>query len=195
MTSGRSGRSGRRGRRGRVVSRREMIETTAGALLAPTLLGAVSGMARPGVAYPPRFFTPQEYALLDELTEMIVPADQVSGGARAAGVAAYLDVRLAESLDKEWQAAWRAGLAAVDGLARSVVGRPFMEATPPQRLAVLTQMATRESSPQTPAERFFVELKQRTVQAYYTSKIGVHDDQQYKGNVYQSGAYSGYDAT
>ncbi len=177
-----------------MVSRREMIETTAGALLAPTLLGAVSGMARPGVAYAPRFFTAQEYALLDALTEMIIPADQVSGGAHAAGVAAYLDARLAESLERDWQAAWRTGLAAVDQLARSVAGKPFMDGAPAQRLAVLTRMAAHESSPETPVERFFGELKQQTVRAYYTSQIGIRDDQQYKGNVYQTGAYSGYDA-
>jgi len=177
----------------RRLSRRELIETTAAALLATPLLRTVPGMGRPAGAAP-RFFTVAEYRLVDELTEMVIPADQVSGGARAAGVATYLDARLAESLERDWQAAWRAGLAAVDELARSVAGKPFMEVTPPQRLAVLTRMAAHESSPQTPAERFFQELKRQTVRVYYTSQIGIHDDQQYKGNVYQSGEYSGYDA-
>jgi hypothetical protein len=177
----------------RQLSRRELIETTAAALLATPLLKAVPGIVRPAGAAP-RFFTAAEYRLVDELTEMIIPADQASGGARAAGVAAYLDARLAESLEKDRQADWRTGLAAVDDLARSVAGKPFMEAAPPQRLAVLTQMAAHESSPQTPAERFFLELKRQTVRVYYTSQIGIHDDQQYQGNVYQSGEYSGYDA-
>lgn len=176
------------------LSRRELIENTAAVLLATPLLHAVPAMVRPAGAAP-KFFTPAEYALVDQLTEMIIPADNASGGARAAGVAAYIDARLAESLEKDWQAEWRTGLAAVDDLARSVAGKPFMEATPPQRLAVLTQMAAHESSPQAPAERFFLELKRQTVRVYYTSQIGIHDDQQYKGNVYQTGAYAGYDAT
>jgi len=31
-------------------------------------------------------------------------------------------------------------------------------------------------------ERFFAELKTRTVHAYYTSRIGVHDELAFKGN-------------
>ena len=175
------------------LTRRELIETTAAALLATPLLKAVPAMAH-AAGPAPRFFTAAEYRLVDQLTEMIIPADEVSGGARAAGVATYLDARLAESLEKEWQAEWRAGLAAVDDLAQSVAGKSFMDAAPPQRLAVLTRMAANESDPQTPAERFFREIKHRTVRAYYTSQIGIHNDQQYKGNVYQTGEYSGYDA-
>ena len=174
------------------LTRRELIETTAAALLATPLLKAVPVMGHPA-APAARFFTAAEYRLVDQLTEMIIPADNVSGGARAAGVAAYLDARLAESLEKD-QAEWRAGLAAVDDLAKSVAGKPFMDAAPSQRLALLTQMAANEANPQTAAERFFREIKQRTVHAYYTSQIGIHDDQQYKGNVYQTGEYSGYDA-
>jgi hypothetical protein len=30
---------------------------------------------------------------------------------------------------------------------------------------------------------------------YYTSKIGIHADQEYKGNVYQPGEFAGFDAT
>ena len=32
-------------------------------------------------------------------------------------------------------------------------------------------------------------------QAYYESKIGIHTDQHYKGNVYQTGEYAGFDPT
>ena len=51
------------------------------------------------IAAPATFFTRQELALVDELTEMIIPADEHSPGARAAKVAAYIDARLAEALD------------------------------------------------------------------------------------------------
>ena len=59
----------------------------------------------------------------------------------------------------------------------------------------LTRMASAESSPTTPAERFFGQIKGATGQAYYTSKIGIHQDQQYKGNVFQPGEFAGFDAT
>jgi hypothetical protein len=176
-----------------IVSRRAMIGTTAAALLAAPLLKVLPAMHSGGVA--PRFLTPAEFALLDELTEMIIPTDDVSPGAHAAGVATYIDGRLAEALDADWQAQWRAGLAGVDGLSRDLVGTTFLAATPRQRVAVLTRMAANEASPQTGPEKFFQELKHWTVRSYYTSSIGIHQDQAYKGNVYQTGEYAGYDAT
>ena len=33
-----------------------------------------------------------------------------------------------------------------------------------------------------PEVRFFRELKHLTVRGYYTSKIGIHDEMEYKGN-------------
>ena len=178
-----------------LVSRRQMVEATAAALLAAPLLHVLPPAIYPGAAYAPRFLTPAEFALLDELTETIIPTDDVSPGARAAGVAAYIDGRLAESLRPAWQAQWRSGLAGVDQLSRELTGTTFLAATPRQRLAVLARMAANEADPQTEPEKFFRELKHWTASGYYTTKIGIHQDQHYKGNVYQMGAYAGYDAT
>jgi hypothetical protein len=143
----------------------------------------------------PRFLTPAEFALLEELTELVIPTDEHSPGARAAGVAGYIDGRLADSLEPEWQALWRSGLEAVEGLSRERHHKPFLDATGDQRVEILTAMATGERDPKTPADRFFRELKDWTARGYYTSKIGIHLDQEYKGNVYQQGDYAGYDAT
>jgi hypothetical protein len=175
------------------LSRREMIAATAAALVTP-ILRAGPVTTPPAVGLPGKFLTAGELALLDELTELIIPADDHSPGARAAGVAAYVDGRLAESLEPDWQARWRSGLQAVDGLSRELHGKPFLEAAPEQRVAVLTRMAAGESDPKTSPEHFFRELKGWTARAYYTSKIGIHLDQEYKGNVYQRGEFAGYDA-
>ena len=176
------------------LSRREMIEVTAAALAAPLLdVKAATTPTRAGVQG--RFLTARELAQLDQLTELIIPTDGHSPGARAAGVAAYIDGRLAESLDPAWQELWRSGLRAVDDLSRELNGKSFSDGTPDQRVAVLTRMAAGEQDPKTPAERFFKELKRRTVHGYYTSKIGIQLDQEYKGNVYQRGDYAGYDAS
>ena len=175
------------------LSRREMIAATAAALVTPLLPGGTA--APPAVGVPGKFLTAAEYALLDELTELIIPADDHSPGARAAGVAGYIDGRLAESLEPDWQARWRSGLQAVEALSHELNGKPFLEATAEQRVAVLTRMAAGEQDPKTAPERFFRELKGRTAHAYYTSKIGIHLDQEYKGNVYQRGEFAGYDAT
>ncbi|HVH08991.1 MAG TPA: gluconate 2-dehydrogenase subunit 3 family protein [Gemmatimonadales bacterium] len=179
------------------VTRREMLAATAAALTTPLLpIGRPVPVAAPGApAGRPLFLTEHEFALLDELSELIIPTDAQSPGARAAQVAAYLDARLAESFEPEWPALWRAGLQAVEDLSRERLGKGFLEASPDQRIALLGEMAAGERDPKTPAQRFFRDLKGGTAHAYYTSKIGIHVDQQYKGNVYQEGEYAGYDAT
>jgi gluconate 2-dehydrogenase gamma chain len=170
------------------LTRREMIQATAAAAAA----SALPVVPAPAAQTTPRFFTAAEFAVVDEMSDMIIPTDAQSGGARAAGVAAYIDARLAESFEKEPPARWRAGLQAVEALSREMSGKTFMASSPEQRLAVLTRMAA-EAEPKTPAQRFFGEIKGFTVRAYYTSKIGIHDDQQYKGNVYQTGEFAGFD--
>jgi len=182
---------------GESLSRREMLEVTAAALTAPLLQPGptVAPPATPPLHLQgaPKFFTGPEFALLDELSDLIIPTDAHSPGARAAGVAAYIDFRLSEALEPE-QTKWRSGLAAVDALSQELHGQAFLQGSADQRVAVLTRMAAGEQNPKTPAEHFFQELKRSTVRAYYTSKIGIHADQQYKGNVYQRGEYAGFDA-
>ena len=177
------------------ISRREMIQATAAAAAAASLPLANVVPSPESQAPKPKFFTAAEFALVDEMSNMIIPTDQQSGGARAAGVAAYIDGRLAEAFEKDEPQRWRAGIKAVETLSREMSGKTFMASTPEQRLALLTRIAAAESDPKTDAEKFFREIKSSTIRAYYTSKVGIHDDQQYKGNVIQPGEYAGYDAT
>jgi hypothetical protein len=167
------------------LSRRDALKIAAGAALSVPLLPRAAAGAPPG----PRFFSPPEFALVDELTEMIIPADAHSGGARAAKVAAFIDGRLAEGVlapDLQARQAWRDGLARVEALSREMHGGGFLAGTPEQRLAVLTRMSANEKEPKAPEEQFFRELKGRTVHGYYTSRIGIHDEMEYKGNTLQA---------
>lgn len=183
------------------LTRREMIKLTAGAVVAAPIVGApIVGLAKAqaGAASSsqnkaPLFFTPKEFALADELTELIIPADDHSPGARAAEVAAYIDKRLAESFEEEPKKSWREGLKLVDSLSQESFGHTFLEITPEQRIQLLTRMSQNEKDPKRPEEIFFKELKNSTVRAYYTSKIGIHDEIQYKGNV-SIKEFVGYDA-
>jgi gluconate 2-dehydrogenase gamma chain len=147
-------------------------------------LGACAALASSRAAAQPKFFTPGEYALVDELTEIIIPADEKSGGARAAKVADFIDANLAEAFEREERDRWRKGLKQVNSIAAAMHGAPFLECSPAQRTAVLTRME--------PKEHFFEELKTLTIKGYYTSKIGIHDDLDYRGNTYQRDEYAGY---
>jgi hypothetical protein len=187
------------------LTRREMLGATAAALVLP-LLDARPLAALTERAFAARVFTPAEFAMVDELSNIIIPDDEVSPGARAARVAGEIDRRLADSLDKRQQQAWHDGLRAVNDLAREMTGKTFMQATADQRVEVLTRMESmvdetpgarraRRADPKSPLGGFFRQLKGSTARAYYTSKIGIHQDQHYKGNVYQTGEYAGFDPT
>jgi hypothetical protein len=114
-----------------------------------------------------QFFTPQQYALVDRVAEMILPADDHSPGAHEAKVGYYVDLLVANS-SAAVKADWKARLAAFEKL-----GDPA---------AALQAVAAQESNPGTPAEHFFVDMKKATLFGYYTSKIGLLQELGYKGN-------------
>jgi hypothetical protein len=168
------------------ITRRDVLRLAAAAAAAPLVPRVVAADTAPTLAAG-RFFDTAQMALLDELVEMIIPQDEHSGGARAAGVAAYIDGRLAEydaSIPdlREEQEKWKAGLAVVDATTRETSGSSFLAASPEQRMAVLARLAAGEDDPKTGGERFFVELKRWTTFGYYTSRIGIHEEMEYKGN-------------
>jgi gluconate 2-dehydrogenase gamma chain len=180
------------------ISRREMIKLSAVVAAASVVgLDAKAAAQAGGAASParaPLFFTPDEFALVDELTELIIPADDHSPGARAAQVAAYIDFRLSESFEEEPKTLWRDGLKLIEQLSREMNGKSFLQSSSEQRAALLTRISQNELKPQTPEEVFFKELKSRTARAYYTSKIGIHTEMEYKGNTYLK-EFAGYDAS
>jgi hypothetical protein len=191
------------------MSRRDIIKLTAGAVVAAPLVGlnpaqgAIPGplaqqkasqtKGKASQTKAPLFFTREELALVDELTELIIPSDAHSPGARAAQVAAYIDRRLAEAFEEEPKKQWRDGLKLIETISREMHGHPFLQATPAERIALLTRISKNETNPTKPEELFFKELKSRTAHAYYTSKIGIHQEMQYKGNTYLK-EFIGYDA-
>jgi len=137
-----------------------------------------SGIGTDFAGYEFAFFTPEEQILLDRLTEMIIPADDHSSGAREARVPAFADLMVSTSSAAVKQN-WRNGLA------------DFGAAASGARLEdVLALAAAEEQSPRTELGRFFVELKRMTIDGYYTSSIGIHRELEYQGNEYHTSAPS-----
>lgn len=140
----------------------------------------------------PLYFTKDEFALLDALTELIIPADNHSPGAHAAGVAAYIDKTAAEAFLPEDKTSWKKGLASVEQISQSLHRQPFLQGSKQQQTAVLKKMSVGEEAEdegsgnqrrQNLPQKFFGQLKNTTIFAYYTSSIGIHKDIEYKGNV------------
>jgi len=164
------------------LGRRDLIKLGAAATVAATVgLGTPLAAAQ---AAAPVFLTSEELALLDELSEMIIPSDDHSPGARAARVAAIIDAELGETFEEQERTDWRAGLRRVDALSQDMNRRAFMQSSATERMAVLTRMAQNESKPEKPEETFFVTLKSRVVDVYYSTEIGIKQEMGYLGNTY-----------
>ena len=177
--------------------RREWLKTSAAALGASLLplpaVPAETPQSETAPAAPPaqaasesksagRFFTPAQHALVDELSETIIPADGHSGGAKAAKVADYIDQFLRESFDDADKALWREGLRLVDVMSQHYNGKSFVNSSLEGKIAVVKVLSDNDHMTDLPEVRFFIELKRLTVRGYYTSKIGIHDELEYKGN-------------
>ena len=65
-----------------------------------------------GVAFTPKFFTPGEYQTVRMLSDLIIPADERSGGAIDAGVPEFMDFTMVDQPAR--QVAMRGGLAWLD---------------------------------------------------------------------------------
>lgn len=126
--------------------------------------------AGPAEPYQLRFFRPDENELLDALMEMIIPADAHSPGAREAKVSLFADWMVSHD-PAAIQQEWRTGLQRMNEEARNM-----------SRADVLAKAAAGEAHPESDLDRFFIRLKQMTVDGYYTSEIGLHQDLQYQGN-------------
>lgn len=173
-------------------TRREMIKLGAGAAIAVTLTRVEANAL--GQVKTPLFFTRDEFALVDELTELIIPSDDHSPGARAAQAADYIDFRLSESNEEQPKNVWRAGLKLIEQLSQEMHGKSFLASSLEQRITLLKRISENEMKPVKPEEVFFKELKSRTARAYYSSKIGIHTEMEYKGNVSLK-EFVGYDAS
>ena len=128
-----------------------------------------------------RFFNPQEMETVTAISDLIIPTDEHSPGAKAAGVSGFIDLIVNES-PNEVKALWREGLAAVDRMSQLQFSVAFIRAGQEQQISLLKTISRNERRPKTIEERFFVAIKSLTVDAYYTSAIGIHQDLQYKGN-------------
>jgi gluconate 2-dehydrogenase subunit 3-like protein len=129
-----------------------------------------------------RFFTAAQHAVVEELSETIIPADSHSGGAKAAKVADFIEQTIRESTDEQQKTLWREGLRLIESMSQHYNGKSFVAASNEEKIAVLKVLSDNEHMTELPEVEFFKELKHLTVRGYYTSKIGIHDDLEYKGN-------------
>jgi len=123
--------------------------------------------------YKPKALTAQEYATLQKLSDLVIPADEHSPGALAAGAADFIDFLCNAS--EEMRDIYTGGLLWVDEAMKDrYAGKRFVEATPEQQTAMLDLIAWRKNaSPELNAGiEFFAFCRRMVADAYYSSPIG-----------------------
>jgi hypothetical protein len=132
------------------------------------------GAGKPATLPAPKYFSPDEYAVISRIADLIIPATDTPG-AVGAGVPAYIDMLVAGS--EQHQKVFRAGLA-------WLTGHRFNSLSEDEQIALLTPLSDAVDSGrvQSDTEKFWRAIKSMTADGYYTSKIGLVDELGYKGN-------------
>jgi gluconate 2-dehydrogenase gamma chain len=126
--------------------------------------------------YEAKALTAHEYATLRRLSDLIIPADDHSPGALAAGAADFIDFLCAAS--EEMKNVYTGGILWLDEeMRRRANGNDFLGASPQQQTGLLDLIAFRknESPELNPGIQFFAWARRMVADAYYTSPIGMKD--------------------
>lgn len=136
---------------------------------------------RAGGAFKPQFFTDHEYQTVRVLSDMIIPADERSGGATDAGVPEFMDFIMIDMPAR--QTPMRGGLAWLDLECQRRFDRTFLAASDAERRQVLDDI----SLPRPPGpglshgQAFFRGFRDLVSSGFWTSRMGI-EDLRYIGN-------------
>jgi gluconate 2-dehydrogenase gamma chain len=146
-------------------------------------LAAQRAAAAAGGKYAPKALSAHEFATLERLTDVIIPADD-KPGALQAEVAPWIDMLL--NVNADLKAKYTIGLAWLDTAIAASGAKDFVSATPAQQTALLDVIAYRKHrTPDNAAGiEFFVLARRMTCDGFYTSTVGMRDV--YLGNTPQA---------
>jgi len=166
------------------VSRRELFQVI-GAAPAAAAVSAGAGLAQTHApreaAYQPKVFDGHQWRTVRVLCDLVIPADERSGGATQAGVPEFiddwLDFRKREDGHDDLAAEILGGLAWLDRESARLSGQAFAEAAPDRQTQILDRIAWPERA--APADRrwvqFFNKFRDLTASGFFSSKMGVAD--------------------
>jgi gluconate 2-dehydrogenase gamma chain len=138
-------------------------------------------IAHDNAIYAAQFFTPEEMKSITLLSDIIVPVDDVSGGASQAGVPAFIEF-IAKDMTIH-QLPLRGGLKWLDNQCTKRYQKIFSECSPKQQLEIVDLIAYPDKATvdMKPGVKFFTHMRNLVLTGFYTSKIGIKDIG-YKGN-------------
>ena len=121
--------------------------------------------------YKPQFFSNSEYAVVERLTELIIPTDDTPG-AKEAGVAEFIDFMI--SRDREQQYPFRTGLSWLNAHSERLLSKPFLALSEKEQISILEPLAykAKNREGEEDGREFFRRMKEMTVMGFYTTEIG-----------------------
>jgi gluconate 2-dehydrogenase gamma chain len=171
------------------MSRRDVLRRLAAALVATGTLDRVAAQevhhfaaqAAGSGTYAPQSFTAAQFRTLERLADLIIPVENGAPGALAAGAPAWIDMICGEN--DTLTSIYRNGFAWLDRAMRARGGLDFADAAVAEQTALLDLIAFRrnQSPDLTAGIDFFAWARRMTVDAFYTSEIGIKDID-YRGN-------------
>ena len=122
-------------------------------------------------SYQPQFFSRPEFAMVERLTELIIPSDGTPG-AKEAGVAEFVDFLVAH--DSEQQYPMRLGISWLNAHCERQFGNSFMALSEAQQVSVLEPLAykAKNREGEEDGRKFFSAIKELTIMGFYTTEIG-----------------------
>jgi hypothetical protein len=131
-------------------------------------------------SYQPKFFSQEEFVWLQWFTEILIPTDDTPG-AREAHVASFIDfvVNAAAEFAPEVQGQWREALQWLHDSGFGSLSSSQQEAL--IKAASAPELDHTLNHPGFPAYRL---IKEMTVRAFYSSRVGLVDVLEYQGLAY-----------
>jgi len=139
---------------------------------------AVAAAAPAPTPEPPlTMFTAEEVAYLDEIAETILPATSTPG-AKDAKTGRFIGVMVQDCYTKEDQAIFKAGMTTLNDACTKAHGHGFMQASPEERLSLLTQLdkdakAYQDKKKGDQPNHYFRMIKELTLLGFFTSEVGM----------------------
>lgn len=133
------------------------------------------------IDYKPKFFAPDDFAALQAFTEILIPADDTPG-AREAHCAAYIDflMQASDSMPSV-QKQWRDTMVTLRQLGFHAADRKTRE-----ELVAAMSAPERDPAKKHPGYTAYRLIKEQNTFAFYTSRAGMIETLDYRGNSYNA---------
>lgn len=128
-------------------------------------------------------FTADDVAYLNEIADTILPTTKTPG-AKAANVGQFMTVMVNDCYEEKDQKTFKEGMDKLNEASKKQFDKSFMEATPQQRLELLTKLDNEQkeyskNKKEDDPAHYFRLMKELTLLGYFTSEIGCTQARRY----------------